>query len=98
MIFDDEMTDRDQDPASNYFTRGRTANCENIYLSQNYSKLPLHAVRSNSNIMIFFKSSPSVVNQLFMNYASVDMELKEFKELCELYWAKKMQLFSKWFI
>jgi len=88
MIFDDIMTDRNQDPASIYFTRGRTANCDSIYLCQNYTKLPLHTVRSNSNIMILFKSSPLVVNQLFMNYASVDMTLTEFKELCKLYWEK----------
>jgi len=49
------MSDRNQDPVSNYFTRGSTANCESIYLSQNYSKLPIHTVRSNSNIMIFLK-------------------------------------------
>jgi len=54
MIFDDIMSDRNQDPASNYFTRGRTANCDSIYLSQSYTKLPLHTVRSNANIMIFF--------------------------------------------
>jgi len=45
MIFDDIMTDKNQDPASNYFTR--TANCDSIYLSQNYTKLPLHTIRSN---------------------------------------------------
>jgi len=61
MIFDVIMTDRNQDPVSNYFTRGRTANCDSIYLSQNYTKLPLHTL-SNSNFMIFFKSSPLVVN------------------------------------
>jgi len=60
MIFDDIMTDKNQDPAAYYFTRGRSANCDAIYLSQNYTKLPLHTVRSNSNIMIFFKSSPLV--------------------------------------
>jgi len=38
MIFDDIMSDRNQDPASNYFTRGRTAHCDSIYLSQNYTK------------------------------------------------------------
>jgi len=89
MIFDDFMTDKNRDPASNYFTRGCTANCDSLYLSQTYTKLPLHTVRLNSNIMIFFKSSPLVVNQLFMNYASVDMELKEFKELCKYYWNEK---------
>jgi len=89
MIFYDIMTDKIQDPASNYFTRGRTANCDSIYLSQNYTKLPLHTVRSYSNIMIFFKSSPLVVEQLFINYASVDMTMTEFKELCKKYWEKK---------
>jgi len=89
MVFDDIMTDKCQDPASIYFTRGRTANCDSIYLSQNYTKLPLHTVRSNSNIMIFFKSSPLVVNQLFMNYASVDMTKTEIKELCKNYWNEK---------
>jgi len=55
MIIDDIMTDKNQDPAANYFTRGRSANCDCIYLSQNYTKLPLHTVRSKSNIMIFFR-------------------------------------------
>jgi len=39
--------------------------------------------------MIIFKSSPLVENQLFMNYASVDMSITEFKELCKKYWSKK---------
>jgi len=81
MIFDDIMSDRNQDPASNYFRRGGTANFDSIYLSQNYTKLPIHTVRSNSNIMIFFKSSPLVVYQLFRNYASVDKTLSEFRQL-----------------
>jgi len=35
MVFDDIMTDKNQDPAANYFTRGRSASCDSIYLSQN---------------------------------------------------------------
>jgi len=83
MVFDDIMTDKNQDPAANCFTRGRSANCDSIYLSQNYTKLPLHTVRANSNIMIFFKSSPLVVEQLFRNFASLDMTLPEFKSMCK---------------
>jgi len=79
MVFHDIMTDKNQDPAANYFTR----DCDCIYLSQNYTKLPLHTVRSNSNIMIFFESSPLVVNQLFYNSASIDMTLAEFKNICK---------------
>jgi len=51
MVFDDIMTDKNQDPVANYFTRGRSANCDTIHLSQNHTKLPLHTVRSNSNII-----------------------------------------------
>jgi len=32
MIFDNIMTDKNQDPAANYFTRGTSANCDCIYL------------------------------------------------------------------
>jgi len=34
MIFDDIMTDKSQDTEANYFTRGRSANCDCIYLSK----------------------------------------------------------------
>src|SRR5574338_1498689 len=40
MIFDDIMTDKKQTPAQNYYTRGRSCNCDSIYLSQNYTHLP----------------------------------------------------------
>ena len=39
--------------------------------------------------MIFFKSSPVVVEQLFRNFASIDMTFQEFKDLCKLSWEDK---------
>jgi len=87
MVFDDVMTDKNQDPAANYFIRGRSANCDSIYFSQNYTKLPLHTMRSNSNI-IFFKSSLVVV-QLINNFASIDMKLEKIKNICETAWKNK---------
>jgi len=89
MVFDDIMTDRKQTTAENYYTRGRSCNCDSIYLSQNYTHLPLHTIRANSNIMIFFKSSPMVIDQLFRNFASVDMTIGEFKLFCKNGWSKK---------
>jgi len=89
MVFDDIMTDKKQSTAENYYTRGRSANCDCIYLSQNYTKLPLHTIRSNSNFMIFFKSSPIVVEQLHRNFASVDMEIQQFRGFCKKAWNKK---------
>jgi len=72
MIFDDITSERNQDPASNCFTRGRTANLDSIYLSQNYTKLPLHTVRGNSNIMIFFKVHHwSLINYFVIMHQSI---------------------------
>lgn len=90
IIFDDIMTDRKQTTAENYYTRGRSANCDCIYLSQNYTHLPLHTIRSNANFMIFFKSSPMVVEQLYRNFSSIDMDdIKDRKQFCKDAWDKK---------
>jgi len=89
MIFDDIMTDKKQTTGENYYTRGRSCNCNSIYLSQNYTHLPLHTIKANANLMAFFKSSPLVVDQLFINFASVDTSSDEFKSLCKKYWSRK---------
>lgn len=89
IVFDDVMTDKKQTLAENYYTRGRSANCDCIYLSQNYTHLPLHTIRSNSNFMIFFKSSPRVVEQLHRDFAEVDLSLKQFKNFCNSAWQQK---------
>ena len=54
-IFDDIMTEKNQDPASNFYTRGRHNNCSCIYISQNYHKLPRQTIRTNSNLLILFR-------------------------------------------
>ena len=86
IIFDDILCNRTQTTAENYYTRGRSANCDSIYLSQNYTRLPLHTIRSNTNFMVFFKSSPIVVEQLWRNYSSVDCKLKDWKKFCNDSW------------
>ena len=86
MVFDDIMTDRSQKTPEDYYTRGRTCNCDSIYLSQNYIKLPLHTIRSNSNIMVFFKLSPQDRTQLYLKFASLDMSKPEFDKICSQAW------------
>ena len=89
MVFDDIMTDRRQTTAEQYYTRGRSCNCDSIYLSQNYIHLPLHTIRANANILIFFKISPEDVDVLFRKFASVDMTINEFRAVCKNAWSKK---------
>jgi hypothetical protein len=89
MVFDDIMTDRRQTTAEQYYTRGRSCNCDSIYLSQNYIHLPLHTIRANANLLIFFKISPEEVDVLFRKSASVDMTINEFRAVCKKAWSKK---------
>ena len=39
MVFDDIMTNKKHTAAENYYTRGRSYNCDSIYLAQNYTHL-----------------------------------------------------------
>ena len=64
-IFDDIMTEKNQDPASNFYTRGRHNNCSCIYISQNYHKLPRQTIRTNSNFLILF-SIPKKIFDIYM--------------------------------
>jgi len=89
MVFDDIMTDKKQTTSENYYTRGRSWNSDSIYLSQNYTHLPLYTIKANVNLRVFFKSSPLVVDQLFKNFASVDTSSDEFKSFCKKYWSPK---------
>ena len=90
IVFDDIMTDKKQTQPEKYYTRGRSANCDCIYLSQNYTRLPLDTIRSNSNFMVFFKSSQLVVEQLYRNFVSVDIaKLSDFKQMCKDIWEKQ---------
>jgi GTPase SAR1 family protein len=90
IVFDDIMIDKNQTKPEKYYTRGRSANCDCIYLSQNYTRLPLATIRSNSNFMIFFKSSQRVIEQLYRDFVGVDIaSLKEFKQMCKNIWENK---------
>ena len=63
-----------------------SANCNYFYLTQNYTHLPLHTIRSNTNFIICFKSAPNVVEHLHRTHATVDMELPKFKNVCNTAW------------
>jgi GTPase SAR1 family protein len=91
IVFDDIMMDNKQTTAAKYYTQSRSANCDCIYLSQNYTRLPLHSVRSNANFLIFFKSPNRVVEQLHRDFSGIDMKYAEFKKICELAWNEKFK-------
>ena len=82
-IFDDIMTEKNQDPASNFYTRGRHNNCSCIYISQNYHKLPRQTIRTNSNLLILFSIPKKDLRHIYEDIISNDMPWDEFFSFCQ---------------
>ena len=55
IIFDDVMTNKNQDIIGTFYSRGRHNNCSCIYISQNYHKLSRQTIRTNCNSLILFE-------------------------------------------
>jgi len=53
MIFDDLLLQK-QNKCEAYNVRGRHSNCDCLYLSQNYFKLPRQTIRENANFFCLF--------------------------------------------
>ena len=43
-----------QNTAESYYSRGRHNNCDTLYISQNYFRLPRQTIRENANFIILF--------------------------------------------
>ena len=65
-----------------YRTRGRHNNIDIYYISQNYFHLPKKTIRINSNIIILLEQTLRDIILLFHVIARLDMNLKEWKQLC----------------
>lgn len=79
-IFDDIMLEKRQSKVEDFYTRGRHNNCNSIYISQNYYKLPRQTIRTNVNVLILFHQSKKDLQHIYDDYISKDMSWEEFKE------------------
>ena len=82
-----------QSKAQSYYTRGRHANCDCFYISQNYFALPRNSVRENSNIIILFPQNSKSVEHIYRDHCS-DISYQEFKELCNTVWGEKFDFLT----
>jgi len=85
-IFDDIMTNPNQNKADDFYTRGRHNNVSSIYISQNYYRLPRQTIRSNTNVLILFSLPTKDLQHIYSDFISGDMELQEFKDFCKTAW------------
>jgi len=88
-IFDDIMTNPNQNKAEDFYTRGRHNNVSSIYMSQNYSKLPRQTIRTNANVLILFSLPKKDLQHIHDDYISRDMEWQECQEFCNSAWREQ---------
>ena len=75
-----------QNMAESYYSRGRHNNCDTLYISQNYFRLPRQTIRENANFIILFPQDVKNLNHIYADHCSSDMSIKEFKDFCKKVW------------
>ena len=85
LILDDCFLGR-QNKAEAYYTRGRHNNCDTLYISQNYFRLPRQTIRENANFIILFPQDAKNLNHIYTDHCSSDMSKEEFKTFCKDVW------------
>ena len=86
-IFDHLLLQK-QNKCEAYYVRGRHSNCDCLYLSQNYFKLPCETIRKNANFFCLFPQDQKNIDHIFNDHVSHDMMKEQFKKLCKYAWSK----------
>ena len=87
LILDDCFLGK-QNKAEAYYTRGRHNNCDTIYISQNYFRLPRQTIRENANFIILFPQDARNLNHIHLDHCN-DISRDEFKQFCKKVWLIK---------
>ena len=85
LILDDCFLGK-QNKAEAYYTHGRHNNCDTLYISQNYFRLPRQTIRENTNFIILFPQDMKNLNHIHADHCGSDMSIDEFKEFCQKVW------------
>lgn len=83
-VFDDIATEKNQNTAEDFYTRGRHNNCSSIYLTQNLHLLPRQTIRSNANVMILFELPYKDLENIYRDFVVNDMSWNEFKSFATI--------------
>ena len=89
VIFDDMLGARNSSQIDEFFTRGRHECLDVYYISQSYFALPRRSSRNNSDRLILFKQTLTVVQSMYYDIGAYDMNYDEFKEMCHKAWDER---------
>ena len=82
-----------QSKAGAYYSRGRHANCDSLYISQNYFALLRNSVRENSNLIILYPQNNKSISHIYQDHCT-DLSFEEFKNLCQQIWKTKFNFLT----
>ena len=93
MMFDDLLLQK-QNKCEACYVRGRHSNCDCLYLSQNYFKLPFKQFEKMQISFVCFLKTRKKTDQIFNDHVSQDMVKEQFKKLCKHAWSKPHNFFD----
>lgn len=89
-IFDDVVSDKNQENIKQYFCLGRHRNIDCFYLSQTYTRVSKHLIRDNCNFLIIFKQDDLNLKHIYNDMGvACDMKFETFRQLCLECWREK---------
>ena len=89
VIFDDLLLSP-QNNIEKYYCRARHNNCDSIYLSQSYFRLPRTTIRENSNFYMIFPQDSKNLSHIYRDLCATDgIDYKVFEKFCTTVWSKK---------
>lgn len=90
IIFDDVISDKNQENIKQYFCLGRHRNIDCFYLTQTYTRVSKHLIRDNCNFLILFRQDDMNLKHVYNDMSvACDMKFDEFRQFCLECWREK---------
>lgn len=90
IIFDDVITDKNQENIRKYYCLGRHRNIDCFYLAQTYARIGKHLIRDNCNLLILFRQDNMNLKHVYNDMGvACDMKFDEFQRFCLECWRDK---------
>lgn len=89
-IFDDVISDKNQENIKQYFCLGRHRDIDCFYLTQTYTRVSKHLIRDNCNFLILFRQDDLNLRHVYSDMGvACDLKFDKFREFCLECWRDK---------
>lgn len=87
VIFDDVISEKNQDIIKQYFSLGRHGSVDSFYLTTTYARVSKHLIRDNCNFLIFFRQDELNLRHIFNDMSvGCHMKFEQFQRFCYECW------------